>query len=67
MVVYSKVLLSVSSLSFSVSLSLAWMSSASLSFAEAISSPSSFRPMNFPHYPRSRKYFLHFGSVIRDL
>ena len=29
--------------------------------------PLPFYPMNVPPYPRSRKYFLHFGSVIRPL
>ena len=29
--------------------------------------PLPFYPMTFPPYPRSRKYFLHFGSVSRDL
>ena len=69
MVDVSGLLLSVSSLSFSVSLSLSWESS-STPFSEATSpssssSPLLLYPMNSPqNYSSSRKYFLYLDSCF---
>ena len=64
MVDVSGLLLFVSSLSFSLSLLLSWVSSASLPFAEAISSSSLSDELSTLNCSRPRKYVLHFGSLF---
>ena len=64
----SGLLLSASSLSFSVSLSLSWVPSVSMPFLRKPlpPPPPDFQyPMNSPHYySHYRKYFLHFGNLF---